>query len=100
MTRRHVVPLSTMLTLALALALSAPAAAAAPAAGTRGTDAKFHLKPGARGKACLACHTDFEETIRKPFVHTPVKSGDCADCHSPHASDHGKLLAADANAIC
>jgi len=58
------------------------------------------LKPGAQGRLCLECHTTFQDTVKLPFVHTPVKSGNCVDCHSPHASDHGKLLSADANALC
>lgn len=61
---------------------------------------KFHLKPGAQVKSCAECHPDFEETLKLPFVHSPVKAGTCSDCHSPHASDHGKLLAADVKQIC
>lgn len=61
---------------------------------------KYKLKPGATGKACLGCHVDFEETVAQPFVHTPVKAGNCADCHDPHASDHGKLLETDPKHVC
>lgn len=61
---------------------------------------KFKLKPGATGKLCLNCHIDIQETIKKPFVHTPLKTGDCVGCHSPHTSSHGKLLAADTTNIC
>ncbi len=60
----------------------------------------FRLKPGAKGKICLVCHVDFAERLARPFVHTPVKSGDCSDCHNPHTSSHGKILAAEANRIC
>lgn len=74
-----------------------PAAAAKPAGG--GSD-RFHLKPGAKGKACLGCHATFADTLKQPFVHTPVKNGDCSDCHDPHASDHGKLLEAEPSKIC
>jgi predicted CXXCH cytochrome family protein len=63
-------------------------------------EAKFHLKPGADGKVCLSCHTDIQEAIRKPSVHTPVKAGQCTGCHSPHAAQHGKLLAASPDAVC
>jgi predicted CXXCH cytochrome family protein len=38
--------------------------------------------------------------MKLPFVHTPVKAGACADCHDPHASTHGKLLAASEREIC
>jgi len=37
---------------------------------------------------------------KKASVHTPVKGGQCTSCHSPHAAEHGKLLAAPADAIC
>ena len=80
------------------LAVVGIGAAATLAAPSR--DAQYRLKPGATGKLCLECHTDFQEKIAQPFVHTPVKAGDCADCHDPHASDHGKLLETDPNAIC
>lgn len=66
-----------------------------------GTDPNpFRLKPGAKGKACLACHPAFEDTLKLPFVHTPVKAGDCSDCHNPHTSNHGKLLARNPDRIC
>lgn len=61
---------------------------------------KFRLKPGGKGKVCLECHDAFKEKMKLPFVHTPVKAGDCSDCHNPHTSSHGKLLAEDANRIC
>jgi predicted CXXCH cytochrome family protein len=79
----------------LALSLGVPGVVLA----ARDTDA-YRLKPGATGTVCLSCHVDFEETVSQPFVHTPVKAGDCSDCHDPHASDHGMLLAADSNSIC
>ncbi len=60
----------------------------------------FRLQPGAKGKVCLTCHIAFQETMKLPFVHSPVKSGNCTDCHSPHASSHGKLLAEEPNRIC
>lgn len=60
----------------------------------------FKLKPGATGKVCMDCHVNIQETVKKPFVHTPVKSGDCTGCHNPHTSSHGKLLAADSKQIC
>lgn len=60
----------------------------------------FRLRPGAKGAACLECHPDFADTLKLPFVHTPVKSGACSDCHNPHTAEHGKLLAEDPNRIC
>ena len=61
---------------------------------------KYRLKPGATGELCLSCHVDFQDVVALPSVHTPVKAGNCADCHDPHASDHGRLLADDPDAIC
>jgi predicted CXXCH cytochrome family protein len=61
---------------------------------------KFRLKPGAKGRVCLTCHVAFQERLKLPSVHTPVRSGDCSDCHNPHTSSHGKLLAEDPNRIC
>lgn len=81
---------------------SAPSAGktAAPATGKAADEDKYHLKPGAKGKLCLGCHADFQDTMKLPFVHTPVKAGDCSDCHNPHASAHGKLLEGDPDKIC
>lgn len=61
---------------------------------------KYKLKPGANGKLCLNCHNDFQEKLKKPVIHTPVKAGECTGCHSPHTSSHGKLLASDPKDIC
>ncbi len=79
---------------------AAPAAAPAARPAVAAAPGKFNLKPGAKGAACLRCHAAFQDTLKQPFVHTPVKAGDCADCHNPHASDHGKLLADEADRIC
>jgi len=62
--------------------------------------ARYRLRPGAAGARCLECHVEFAETVKLPHVHTPVKNGNCADCHDPHASDHGKLLEAEPDSIC
>src|SRR5512143_1028163 len=61
---------------------------------------KFKLKPGAQGKLCLECHDAFKEKLKNPFIHTPVKTGECTECHNPHSSSHGKLLDEDPNKIC
>jgi predicted CXXCH cytochrome family protein len=61
---------------------------------------QFRLKPGAKGKACLDCHPSFQEKMKLPFVHTPVKRGSCSDCHNPHTSSHGKLLSKEPAEIC
>ena len=61
---------------------------------------QFRLKPGAGGEVCLGCHPDFAEKLKSKFVHTPVQAGECAGCHNPHTSAHGKLLAASPSEIC
>ncbi len=91
MTHRVTLPITLILTLLLGFAVGARA---------EENLLKFKLKPGAYGKLCLGCHTDMEETVKKPFVHTPLKSGACTGCHSPHTSTHGKLLAAPTTNIC
>ena len=65
-----------------------------------GQQNKFRLKPDAKGKLCLSCHDKFKEKLKSQFVHTPVKTGECSECHNPHSSSHGKLLDADPNKIC
>ena len=65
-----------------------------------GQQNKFKLKPEAKGKLCLNCHEDFKEKLKNQFVHTPVKEGNCSECHNPHAASHGKLLDEDANKVC
>lgn len=60
----------------------------------------YKLKPGATGNLCLTCHPTFKETMALPFLHTPLKRGDCTGCHNPHASAHGKMLAADVKEVC
>ncbi len=75
-------------------------AALAPPAVARAQASKFKLKAGASGAACLECHVDFQDLLKKPFVHSPVKARQCTDCHSPHASAFKKLLSAGPNASC
>jgi predicted CXXCH cytochrome family protein len=61
---------------------------------------KFKLKPDAKGKLCLSCHDNFKEKLKDPFIHTPVKTEECSECHNPHTASHGKLLDEDTNKIC
>jgi DmsE family decaheme c-type cytochrome len=85
----------------LRVILAALVAVAAPVAlHSAPADSAYKLKPGARGKACLACHSDFTQVLAKTSVHAPVRAGECTDCHDPHTSSHGKLLAAEAGALC
>jgi predicted CXXCH cytochrome family protein len=61
---------------------------------------EFKLRPGARGKLCVGCHDGFAETLKKPFVHTPIAEGDCSGCHNPHTSNHEMLLSATTGEMC
>jgi len=47
--------------------------------------------------ACYSCHDNFEEGGEegKWFVHGPVASGECTECHDPHFSIRLKLLKKD-----
>ena len=60
----------------------------------------YRLKEPDQKKLCLTCHTDFEQKLKSKFVHTPVKTGECAGCHEAHVSSHGKLLSAEPREIC
>ena len=71
--------------------VTVPSCSAACAVG-RAQQNPYRLKDPDQQKLCLACHSDFEQTLKKRFVHTPVQAGECSGCHSPHVSSHGKLL--------
>jgi predicted CXXCH cytochrome family protein len=73
---------------------------ASPAAKVGQSPEGMRLKPGATGELCLGCHTAFKETLQQASVHTPLKKKNCTGCHSPHASDRKKLLAADQKVVC
>jgi len=75
-------------------------AAKANKATKESTENTFHLKPGAQQKVCLTCHADFEEKLKKPFVHSPIKKTGCPACHSPHTTNFPKLLAANVSTLC
>ena len=61
---------------------------------------QFKLKPGAQGKICLKCHTTFQKTLKSRAVHSPIKTGNCSDCHDPHTSSHKMLLSANITDLC
>jgi DmsE family decaheme c-type cytochrome len=60
----------------------------------------FRLKPGAITKVCTECHDEFAEILKRPYLHTPIKKGECAGCHNPHTSKHDMLLSAESGEIC
>lgn len=68
----------------------------------RATDQQnpYRLKQSDQTKACLACHTDFEQKLKKPFVHAAVQAGECSSCHDPHVSTHPKLLSSGTREMC
>lgn len=41
---------------------------------------------------CYMCH---DPKTTKEQVHTPVKEGNCSDCHSPHSTDNRSLILND-----
>jgi predicted CXXCH cytochrome family protein len=47
---------------------------------------------------CYTCHTDFAKKFS--YVHGPVASGYCTDCHAPHLSEIPKLLKRKGQALC
>lgn len=75
----------------LASALLIPLSVLSAAECAQGAD-KYKLKEGAKGKICLTCHAVFQEKMKEPFVHTPLKRGECSGCHNPHTSSRKKLL--------
>jgi DmsE family decaheme c-type cytochrome len=60
----------------------------------------YRLKEADQKRICLACHSDFDQKLKKRFVHTPVRGGECSGCHDPHVSSHSKLLSEDPREIC
>jgi DmsE family decaheme c-type cytochrome len=66
----------------------------------RGQQNPYRLKEPNQTKLCLACHDEFAQKLKKPFVHTPVRTGECSGCHDPHVSSHGNLLAGETREIC
>jgi len=83
-----------------AKAQKAAKAAKATKAASVDKETQFRLKPGAQQKVCLTCHADFEDRLKKPFIHTPITKTGCTACHSPHASNYPKQLYTDASALC
>ena len=69
-------------------------------AAARSQQNPYRLKEPDQKKACLACHGDFDEKLKKRFVHTPVKTGECSGCHDPHVSSHAKLLSSSTRELC
>lgn len=86
----------------LCFAARADAAKANKAAKTskESKETQFRLKPGAQLKVCLGCHSDFEDKLKKPFVHTPITKTGCTACHSPHTSNYPKQLSAAVSTLC
>jgi predicted CXXCH cytochrome family protein len=73
----------------------------------RGECAKCHLVDSATpvaqkslgARLCQDCHEGYPRP-NDPVVHWPVEEGRCSACHSPHASDHPKLLSAETEELC
>lgn len=61
---------------------------------------KFKLRAGAKGKICLKCHDTFRKTLKSPYLHPLLKTGQCSACHDPHTSSHKGLLNASKTKLC
>ena len=61
---------------------------------------EFKLKLGAKGQICLKCHENFNETLKRRYVHPLLKKGECTGCHVPHTSSHKNLLNAGKTKLC
>ncbi len=57
----------------------------------------FNLTDGGKSGLCNECH-ERKDTLK--FVHGPVASGDCLDCHDVHQSDHKAQLKAPGAQLC
>jgi len=52
-------------------------------------------------KACLACHSDQADQMKKAVLHQPAYVQGCATCHEPHGGDNEHLLRATTiNKLC
>jgi DmsE family decaheme c-type cytochrome len=60
----------------------------------------FKLKTGAKKEACLECHPQLKETLKQPYVHPLLKTGECIGCHTPHTSSMKNLLTAETTQLC
>lgn len=49
---------------------------------------------------CFECHADFQDLLKKKYVHAAFESGTCSECHNPHASKHASLLGEDVLTLC
>jgi DmsE family decaheme c-type cytochrome len=84
----------------LTIALVAAALLAAVPSPARAQQNPYRLKETNQQTLCLACHDDFAQKLKKKYVHTAVKAGDCAGCHDPHVSAYPKLLSAAVQETC
>jgi predicted CXXCH cytochrome family protein len=52
-------------------------------------------------QACLACHSEQADQMKKAHLHQPAFVQGCATCHEPHGGDNEHLLrAASPNKLC
>ncbi len=49
---------------------------------------------------CFSCHEDKRDVMNFKHLHTPVESGDCTGCHSPHQSDFQYQLLGEGSNLC
>ena len=52
-------------------------------------------------QACLTCHSDQSDQMKKAHLHQPAGHTGCATCHEPHGGDNEHLLrASTTNELC
>ncbi len=49
---------------------------------------------------CFFCHGSMGAKLSEAYPHQPFMTGRCTNCHDPHASDYGSLLAMAPDEIC
>lgn len=53
-----------------------------------------------RDELCWMCHGDMGSKVNVAYPHAPFATGNCLDCHDPHASDFGHMLSMDLDDLC
>lgn len=53
-----------------------------------------------RDELCWICHGDMGPMLGMDYPHNPFQKGYCTTCHSPHASDHRRLLVQSEQDLC
>lgn len=63
----------------------------------KGVDSELILP---EDELCWLCHGDLGDKRDDPYQHQPFEASRCTNCHDPHASEYGALLAQAPNKLC